>query len=324
MKREFIYQISESDLFATNSSTTISQFLSSKGYSAHILTYLRHHDGTVLLNGNPSLLKSTITSGDKLQIILEEFSNNKVLPIMYEGEPFSIEYEDEDIIVVNKPAGMPIHPSRGSYENTLGNAIAAYYEAQGESMVFRCINRLDKNTSGLTIIAKNMLSATLLYEQMVSRNIKRTYTAIVENNSESSLAKNNTLFNVFTTGESGTVNAPIEREQAESIKRCVDFIYGKMAITHYSVLNSNDKAALIQLHLDTGRTHQIRVHMAYLGHPLLGDNIYNPEFNSALISRHALHAGNLEFSHPISGKKLAFSADIPQDIQTCVQTLNMV
>lgn len=314
MKREFIYEITESDLFAVNPSITISQFLSSKGYSAHILTYLRHHEGTVFLNGNSALLKTVLSPNDIVKIILNEVSDNKILPVVNEGEPFSIEYEDEDILVINKPAGMPIHPSRGSYENTLGNAIAAYYQTQGESMVFRCINRLDKNTSGLTIIAKNMLSAAILYEQMVNREIKRTYTAIIENNSDS----------FFAPGDTGTINAPIEREQTESVKRCVDFVHGKEAITHYTVIKSNNDAALLQLNLDTGRTHQIRVHMAYLGHPLFGDNIYNPNFDSTIISRHALHAGHLEFTHPINGKKLAFSIDIPQDMQTCVQTLNMV
>ena len=246
-------------------------------------------------------MNEMLSSGDRVSVVLIETISEKVIPTKL---PIDIVYEDEDILVVNKSAGMPSHPSRGVAETTLGNAVAYYYLEKGEEGIYRCVNRLDKNTSGLTIIAKNALSGAIMYEQVKSRKVERIYTAIVEGK---------------IVPKSGRIDKPICRAEEGSVLRCVDEINGQRAVTNYEVIAEGEGISVVRLHLETGRTHQIRVHMAYIGHPLLGDHLYNPANHD--IGRHALHAGAITFTHPITGEKMHFETELPEDMQKTLEKL---
>lgn len=279
----------------------ISTFLKEKGYPERVLTILRKEEGNIRINGKNVHMNYTF-NGDEdeiLSVIISEAeSSEKIVPVYY---PLDIVFEDKDILVINKPAGMPIHPSLNNYENTLANAVAYYFAGKNEPFVFRCINRLDRDTTGLTILAKHYLSAGILSQAMQNRLIHREYTAIVEGKFDS---------------HSGTVDLPIGRENSSMITRTIDKEKGERAVTHYRVVdyNSPKNLSVLKLNLETGRTHQIRVHMTAIGHPLVGDFLYNP--SSSLLPRQALHAGNISFVHPITGKQLQFETPLPKDMQS--------
>jgi len=271
--------------------------LQEKGFSRQNLVELKKIPQSILLNGVWEHVTCKLVKGDTLCIqIKEDDSSEKILPIEL---PFPIIYEDEDIVVINKPADMPIHPSLNNYENTLGNAAAYYFSQQGKSFIFRCINRLDRDTTGLTILAKHMVSCSILQSEMVERRISREYLAIVEGEFEST---------------EGTVDAPIGRKEGSTIERMIDYENGERAITHYKVLEQKKNAALLALILETGRTHQIRVHMTSIGHPLVGDFLYNPQNKG--MTRQALHAWKLSFTHPITKMKMELEAPVPEDMKT--------
>lgn len=290
MKRIFSYEITEKD-----NGKSIEKFLKEKGYSHAVLVHLKKTPDSILQNGNWEYFSSQLKQGDSLVVtLLEETSSEHIIPVFH---PFEIIYEDEDILVINKPADMPIHPSIHNFDNTLANAVAYYFKEQGIDYTFRCMNRLDRDTTGLTILAKHMLSAAILNKAVANREVKREYVAIVSGIPE----------------ESGTICAPIARKDGSAIEREVNFQKGETAITHYRRLASSDDCSLISLHLETGRTHQIRVHMKYIGHPLFGDFLYHPDFSK--ISRQTLHSYRLEFCHPITGKPLTFTAPLPDDMK---------
>lgn len=192
---------------------------------------------------------------------------------------------------------MPVHPSMGNYENTLANGIAWYFSQKGEDFVYRCINRLDRDTTGALILAKNPLSAAVLSVQMKRRQIRRTYLALVDG----------------VLPESGVVDAPIARMEGSVITREVNFETGESAVTHYERLAVGRYYSLAELHLETGRTHQIRVHMKYIGHPLPGDYLYHPDYRR--IQRQPLHSFQLEFTHPITKEPMLFTAPVPEDFR---------
>ena len=266
MKRILTYPITESD-----SDQRIYDFLCHHGYSRHIRTWLKQHPGSVRLNGEEALFYFPLKNGDLLEISLEEeHPSGNIVPV---DLPIHIIYEDEDLMVIDKPADMPVHPSIGNYENTLANAAAWYFHRQDIPFVFRCINRLDRDTTGLLILAKHMLSGAILSDQMKKRAIHRTYLAITEGK----------------TDPAGTIDSPIGRTDQSLILRQVDHENGDSACTHYlqkcwhpktfypeTLPVPQDGLSLIQLQLETGRTHQIRVHMTSIGHPLIGDTLYNP------------------------------------------------
>lgn len=271
----------------------ILSFLREKGFSKNILSSMKTISDAILLNGEKAFGRTKLKEGDNLRIRIPE---TEVSPHIVPCEiPLSILYEDEDILIINKPANMPIHPSQGNYENTLANAAAWYFRQKGETFVYRCINRLDRDTTGALILAKNSLSAALLGSQMQKRQIRRTYLALAEG----------------MTPEKGIISAPIAREANSVITRTVDFEKGERAVTHFERLSFSNALSLLELHLETGRTHQIRVHLKYLGFPIPGDYLYNPHYEK--ISRQALHSYQLDFSHPITGKPLTFTAPVPGD-----------
>ena len=262
---------------------TVGEYLRHHGYSQPILVHLKKTQEGILLNGVWCYVNTVIHTGDILTVRIQDHDGSAGIPaaeISDESFMSMVTYEDEDILVINKPAGLPVHPSLGHYEDTLANYCAWHYDNQ---LVFRCVNRLDRDTSGLVLIAKNMLSAAGLSLQQQARQIHRTYLAVVEG----------------IIPESGTIDLPIARKEASIIERCVDALHGERA---YS---------LVQIQLETGRTHQIRVHMKAIGHPLPGDFLYNPNYKH--IKRQALHSYRLEFTHPISGKALSFTQNIPAD-----------
>lgn len=288
MNRTIHYEITESGY-------TIRQFLRWKGYSARNLSRLKQTEGSVLVNGEPRFFNQKLKAGERLTIrISETETSEKVLPVKL---PLDILYEDEDLLVVNKAAGMPIHTSMDNYTNSLANALVWYFQEQGKPFVFRCCNRLDRDTSGLTIVAKHSVSSGILSEMGSRREIHREYLAIVKGH---------------PSPESGTITAPLGRKPGSIIERTVDFERGESAITHYRVLEHAGEHSLVALKLETGRTHQIRIHMKYLGYPLIGDYLYNPDFSH--IQRQALHSHQMSFCHPITGKVLSFSAPLPKDM----------
>lgn len=283
----------------------ISEFLRNQGISTKSIIRLKGDVENVLLNDEPGFINRILKKDDRLTLCVKELESSKKIPPV--DLPLSIIYEDEDILIVNKPANMPIHPSMNNYENTLGNAVAYYYMKKGEPFLYRCINRLDRDTTGLTILAKHYLSCGILYDEMESREIKRTYYAIVENRTVFDAPYAHRLL------QTGTIDLPLGRKPDSAIERMVDIKNGDKAITHYRVLATNDGLSLLELQLDTGRTHQIRVHMQAIGHPLIGDFLYNSK--DTHMKRQALHAGKLSFRHPITKEMLSFTAPVPQDMQ---------
>lgn len=288
MKRIIEYSISENV-----NPVTILDFLKREGFSRHILSSMKNTPNSIILNGERGFGRSVLTFGDHLIITVPETESGE--NIIRTKMDLSILYEDEDILVINKPAGMPVHPSMGNYENTLANGIAWYFAEKGEDFVYRCINRLDRDTTGALILAKNPLSAAILSVQMKNRQIQRTYLALVDG----------------VLPESGTINAPIARMDGSVITREVNLETGESAVTHYERLAIGKEYSLAELHLETGRTHQIRVHMKYIGHPLPGDYLYNPDYRR--IRRQPLHSYQLEFTHPVTKKAMRFTAPVPED-----------
>lgn len=289
MDRIFHYQITENER-----GTTVLDFLRKKGFSRHILSSMKADKEALTRNGQRIGGREQLLAGDYFRVrLLETVDSDGIIPV---SMPLSILYEDEDILVINKPADMPVHPSIGNYTNTLANGVAAYLDAKDEHSPFRCINRLDRDTSGALILAKNAFSAAVLSTQMRNRQIRRTYLAVVEG----------------ITPPNGTISAPISRVDDSVIERHVDFLHGEPAVTHYERLETKNEHSLLEIHLETGRTHQIRVHMGYIGHPLPADYLYHPKYDC--FKRQPLHSLQLEFRHPVTDKSMCLLAPVPEDM----------
>lgn len=309
-----------------SASQKVSSFLKAKGYSTQNRINLKKDPRSIWVNGVCVFQNTILQAGDELKVQIREQENSD--GIVSVELPLDIVYEDEDLLVINKPAGMPIHPSLHNYDNSLGNALAWYFKKQGKPFVFRCINRLDRDTSGLTIVAKHMVSGAILSHMVAAKSkegleaegIHREYLAIVEGH---------------VSPEKGVIEAPIARKESSCLERIVDFENGERAITHYQVLQANDQYSLVALQLETGRTHQIRVHMGYLGYPLVGDFLYNPNYALNQIDRlaenvteeikkekaadypilrQALHAHKISFPHPMTGEHMEFCVPMPIDM----------
>lgn len=289
MDRIFHYQITENE-----QGTTVLDFLRKKGFSRHILSSMKADKEALTRNGQRIGGREQLLAGDHFRVrLLETVDSDGIVPV---SMPLSILYEDEDILVINKPADMPVHPSIGNYTNTLANGVAAYLDAKDEHSPFRCINRLDRDTSGALILAKNAFSAAVLSTQMRNRQIRRTYLAVVEG----------------ITPPNGTISAPISRVDDSVIGRHVDFLRGEPAVTHYERLEVKNEHSLLEIHLETGRTHQIRVHMGYIGHPLPADYLYHPVYDC--FKRQPLHSLQLEFRHPVTDKPMCLLAPVSEDM----------
>lgn len=253
----------------------------------------------IYLNGNVTSVNHPVLENDLIECYLDyEEDNSNIVPTEM---PLNIIYEDEAYIVVNKPAGIPVHPSMDHYTDSLSNEIAFYFNQIGLKKKIRPVNRLDKDTSGIVIFAKNEYIQECLVRQMKSKEFIKKYIAVVNGN----------LDNL-----EGTINAPIARKEGSIIERCVSET-GDIAITHYKVLKRKTDFDIVECILETGRTHQIRVHFAYLGHSLLSDTLYGT--SSSLINRQALHAYKVEFTHPLSKKKVKYIATVPEDLNKLME-----
>lgn len=295
IKRSITYHITEQ-----HQGATVEQYLKGLGYSHRLLIRLKNTEQGLLMGGRPVYSNHRLSQGETLTVnIAEEENSPGIEPVKL---PLSIVYEDEDILVADKGAGVPVHPSQGHHGNTLANAAAWYFREKGEPFTYRVINRLDRDTTGLLILAKHMLSACVLSNQMMKRGIRREYLALV----------------CHRTPEQGFIDSPIARVDGSTIERRVDFENGESALTRYRLLSYNQEKdlSLLRLSLETGRTHQIRVHMKSIGHPLPGDFLYCPDYR--YIGRQPLHSSCLEFIHPVTGIPLRLTAELPGDMRALV------
>lgn len=293
-KRVLHYNITENDSIKYSN---IHGFLRSHGYSSAVIRHLKETENGICKNGVWTRVHDSLSPKDRLTITLtEKESSERIVPSPL---PLSIVYEDEDLLVINKPSGMPVHPSQGNFDNTLANACAYYFEQKGEPFTYRCINRLDRDTTGLLILARHMYCASLLSAMVARREIHREYLALATG----------------IVPDHGIITAPIARKPGSTIEREINFETGECACTHFRRISQTDSGrySLVSLKLDTGRTHQIRVHMKYIGHPLPGDFLYNPDYSS--IHRQALHSYRLRFLHPVTGEKMDFTAPLPDDMK---------
>ena len=248
----------------------------------------------VFVNGEFALLLRRVQVGDEITVYLPVDEEMNMEP---EDIPLDIRYEDDSILVVNKPAGMLVHPVNCESTGTLANAVVYHWLKQGRPARFRAVSRLDRDTSGLILVGKNQHVQSLLVKQLKEKVIVREYMAITEGRIDAAR---------------GTVSLPIGRKTGSIVHRAVSSV-GKTATTHYIVLQNLKGAQLLRLKLDTGRTHQIRVHFSYMGHPLLGDDLYGGK--TGIISRQALHAAELRLYHPLSTKLLEIKCELPRDMQ---------
>ena len=295
MNRNIDYIIDED-----SSGLRVEQFLRRKRYSGQNLSEIKRMPKSILVNGVHYYMRQELSTGDHLQVRICETQNSEKIPPT--KLPLDIVYEDEDLLVLNKPAGMPIHPSLNNYTNSIANALAYYFQSQGKPFIFRCCNRLDRDTSGLTIVSKHLVSGSILSDMTKYREVHREYLAIARGS---------------VTPSEGTIQAPLGRKEGTIIERTVDWEHGVDAVTHYKVVKEANGHSLVSLRLETGRTHQIRIHMKHLGYPLIGDYLYNPDME--YMTRQALHSHHMEFTHPITGEHMSFTAPLPEDMARVMQ-----
>lgn len=295
MNRNIDYIINED-----SAGLRVEQFLRRKRYSGQNLSEIKRMPKSILVNGVHYYMRQELSTGDHLQVRICETQNSEKIPPT--KLPLDIIYEDEDLLVLNKPAGMPIHPSLNNYTNSIANALAYYFQSQGKPFIFRCCNRLDRDTSGLTIVSKHLVSGNILSDMTKYREVHREYLAIARGS---------------VTPSEGTIQAPLGRKEGTIIERTVDWEHGEDAVTHYKVVKEANGHSLVSLRLETGRTHQIRIHMKYLGYPLIGDYLYNPDME--YMTRQALHSHHMEFTHPITGEHMSFTAPLPEDMARVMQ-----
>ena len=255
--------------------------------STRMITLLKRENEGIMMNGKKLRTVDPVTAGAEVVIRLPEEAPSFIEPVSGETD---VVFEDEFLLVVNKPPQMPVHPVKQHQTDTLANRVAFYAGSKGESYVFRALNRLDRDTSGLVMICKNKFTAFKL-----KNAVKKTYFALVHGELRGS----------------GTVSAPIGlREDSKMVRRVLK--EGAPAITHYTAIYSSKEFSYIKCVLETGKTHQIRCHMAHLGHPLLGDDLYGGTREQ--IARQALHCGEMIFRHPVSDEETALTAPLPEDM----------
>lgn len=255
------------------------------GLSTSLIAKVKY--GNVILNDIAVHMRATVKNGDIIEITLPAEDSKNIEPM---DIPLDIVYEDDYLIAVNKPRNMPVHPSRGNHLPTIANAIRSYID---HPFVFRAVNRLDRDTSGIVLIAKDRLSGAKLYQSMKEHKFEKTYLAVIEGIPDSH----------------GIIDAPIVREEEGSIKRVVRDD-GKKCITEYELISTDDCGnSLIKVIPHTGRTHQIRVHMAHIGHPLVNDFLYGTRGEETYF----LHCASLTFPHPFTNEVITVNASIPKN-----------
>lgn len=272
---------------------TVESFLRGKQQvSARMLRMLKRIPNGITRNSEHIRSIDILNAGDIL--IIKNISDDNDIP-PNEGK-LDILYEDDDVLLINKPPFMPIHPTRNHQSGTLANIVSYYQKQQNENYAFRAIGRLDRDTSGVVLLAKHMYAATVLTNQIHHKQIQKTYLALVQGD----------------VGAQGEIKAPIYRPNASSTVRIVDE-KGVFAHTKWQKVKGNIAFSLLKIQLETGRTHQIRVHFSHIGHPLLGDDMYKSEYSCT--KRQALHCFELSFIHPILHKCIKVSAPLPKDMR---------
>lgn len=264
-------------------------------------------DGLVFVNGNPCTKKTTVSSGDTVSF---EIPEPKTLDVAEEDIPLDIVYEDNSLIVVNKPRGMVVHPANGNQDGTLVNALLHHCKGRLSSIngVVRpgIVHRIDKDTSGILLVAKTDSAHLSLAEQIKEHSVKREYVALLDG--------------VIKT-DSGTVNKPIGRSEKDRKKMAITMRNSRNAVTHYQVLERYSGYCLVKCRLETGRTHQIRVHMASLGHPVTGDSVYGAKKQKLFQRGQLLHAKTIGFIHPETKEYMEFTSELPEEFQAVLGKL---
>lgn len=291
MGNRLVYSISEQDV-----GKKIRGYLKDNKDLSSRLVRNAAKEERIKVNGTVVRMNYILKSGDVIEIELNRDENQDIEP---QPMDLDIVYEDSDILVVNKPPFMVVHPTKSYPDNTLANGILYYFKNSGQNCIVRLVSRLDMNTSGLIIIAKNQFSHMALAREMMQKDFEKSYLAIVHGN---------------LSEKEGTIDKPIFRPTDDSIKRTVDD-RGQRSITHFQVVEKFREADLVKLTLETGRTHQIRVHLSHLGHPIFGDNLYCDMNDEEYINRQALHAYKLSFPNPRTGKRIDLEAEIPEDMK---------
>lgn len=270
------------------------------GFSSRLMTKLKVND-LVQLNGVPVKMYKKGEPGDRITVFLPKEKSD----FEPESIPVSVVYEDDDLLIINKQPGYVVHPTKGHPCHTMANGIMNYMLESGKNYKIRFINRLDMDTSGLLAVAKNSHCQDDMSRQMAENGVTKKYVAVVKG---------------IIAEDEGTVDLPIDREHEDHVKRAV-LENGYPSVTHYKVLERFEKGfTLIELILETGRTHQIRVHMSHIGHPIVGDVLYG-EASVWLIERQALHARYLSFKHPVKGNFMELEAPLPDDMLALIEKI---
>lgn len=264
------------------------------GLTKRQISQAKFRAGGICVNGRRTRVTAVLNAGDCVEVILEEAKTQSDHLVPLNGG-LDVLYEDKDLLLVNKPAGLVVHPSHGHYADSLANMLAYYFQKKGEPVKIRSVGRLDKETSGIVIFAKNQTAAGRLSRQRENGLLKKEYIAFVQGVPEP---------------RKGSINIGIKKDP-ESLMKMTVSESGKCAVTHYQVLETFGGFSSIKVSLETGRTHQIRVHMAFIGHPLLGDNIYGKKGTE----RAALHAWKVKLIQPFSGEEICAEAEIPEDMK---------
>ncbi len=258
----------------------------------------------IILNGKSTKLMNIVNEGDVLEIILD--MPKETATVEPENIPLNVLFENEDLMVVDKPAGLVVHPTKKHLNGTLANSVVYYWKSQGYDRVFRPVHRLDKDTSGALLIAKNHYIHQHLSRQIKTGILKRQYIAIVHG-----IIKDNKV----------TINEPISLEPDNGIKRKID-INGQNAITNFKTIKILKNATILKLSLKTGRTHQIRIHMSHYGHPIIGDILYGS--NNLNINRQALHSQSIKFFNPRNNKIIYVTSSLPDDMKKLIKAENII
>lgn len=259
-------------------------------------------DGRITVNNKVVKLNYILECNDIVEVDVDKEEDQNIEP---QKMDIDIVYEDDDMVIVNKPANMVVHPTKSHPDGTLSNGLLYYFREKGEGCIVRLVSRLDMDTSGLIIIAKNQFSHMALSGNIKGRDFQKSYLAVVHGNMEHS---------------NGTIDLPIYWDKDKGIKRTVDD-RGQQSITDYKVLEQYNKGDLVKLTLRTGRTHQIRVHLSHLGHPIFGDALYGTGDDGEYIGRQALHAYKLSFKHPRTGNMINIESRIPEDIMELIKKI---
>ena len=279
---------------------TLRQVLDSQFKISYVLRLKLKRNNHIFVNGENTYLDHELMKGDTIIVDLDfDEENSNIVPSKMN---LDIIYEDDAFLVTNKPAGIPVHPSMQHYSDSLSSGVKYYFDTLSLHKKIRPVNRIDRNTSGIVIFAKNEYIQEYLVREMKNKEFYKEYIAIC---------------NGLLNEKQGTINLPISRKEGSIIERCIDE-KGSPSITHYLVLNEyiDKDYTVVQCTLETGRTHQIRVHMSAIDHPLLGDTLYGKESN--LISRQALHSHKVSFIHPITKERVTYIAPLPYDIRKLI------